>query len=553
MHQTACGELPVSYTQSTTAPELGGYCTTQSVGGPVGLTCEDTLYSSSPASQATETTEPVLTPTSDLPLLSISTELSPYPRLDSHSAAASSKTMWPTPPPDSPTVPTPGFQSGIHCPAGSAVASPRSWPSSEPQHLGFSQAAWRVPDHLPSYTMRICTSPFEDPFCRSLATSNYGSSNFNLHEQMDSESVAHDDVAAVPGMTEPSPVLSTNQESPGLKSEFTDAYQLGDDEEMHDLVAPPDQSEGDDGTKADEPYARLIYRAFMSRERHAMTLQEIYQWFRENTEKAKSESKGWQNSIRHNLSMNAAFVKRDRKSSSRDILSDLPETKKSTEWVLEDWAVRQGVQSTTRYRKGNPSRRGGSAAHHRAHGNISARASSGRKGGISASKTKAAATRRSMLSRTANPDLFSGPPEPVHNTMYNRPLNYHYTANSIGSHTTPADVNHPDMMFRNHMNTTTLPTTSNGHTYPYNGSISHNHMVSNYSQQIHPSTIYSLESVAGIYQEPQASAPGRIHGPNLPLTSGFDTLFANSTEMGEERATYIPWDGSAPDGGTYHA
>jgi len=54
----------------------------------------------------------------------------------------------------------------------------------------------------------------------------------------------------------------------------------------------------------EEPYAQLIYRAFLSTPRHAMTLQEIYQWFRENTDKGKSGDKGWQNSIRHNLSMN---------------------------------------------------------------------------------------------------------------------------------------------------------------------------------------------------------------------------------------------------------
>jgi len=56
--------------------------------------------------------------------------------------------------------------------------------------------------------------------------------------------------------------------------------------------------------KSEEPYAQLIYRAFLSTPRRAMTLQEIYQWFRENTDKGKDESKGWQNSIRHNLSMN---------------------------------------------------------------------------------------------------------------------------------------------------------------------------------------------------------------------------------------------------------
>lgn len=58
------------------------------------------------------------------------------------------------------------------------------------------------------------------------------------------------------------------------------------------------------GGKVDEPYAQLIYRAFLSRPNKSMTLQEIYQWFRENTDKSKAEGKGWQNSIRHNLSMN---------------------------------------------------------------------------------------------------------------------------------------------------------------------------------------------------------------------------------------------------------
>jgi hypothetical protein len=62
------------------------------------------------------------------------------------------------------------------------------------------------------------------------------------------------------------------------------------------------------GGKSDEPYAQLIYKAFMSRHDKSMTLQEIYQWFRENTDKTKSEGKGWQNSIRHNLSMNGVRI-----------------------------------------------------------------------------------------------------------------------------------------------------------------------------------------------------------------------------------------------------
>jgi hypothetical protein len=62
--------------------------------------------------------------------------------------------------------------------------------------------------------------------------------------------------------------------------------------------------DGDDHP-VDEPYAKLIHRALMSAPNHSMVLQEIYQWFRENTTKGSSDSKGWMNSIRHNLSMNA--------------------------------------------------------------------------------------------------------------------------------------------------------------------------------------------------------------------------------------------------------
>ncbi|KAK0731996.1 hypothetical protein B0H67DRAFT_640309 [Lasiosphaeris hirsuta] len=129
-------------------------------------------------------------------------------------------------------------------------------------------------------------------------------------------------------------------------------------------------------SKHEEPYAQLIYKAFMSVPRHAMTLQDMYQWFRDNTDKGKSETKGWQNSIRHNLSMN----RRERTSAdtpgaeeaeggaanpaSAETLSLSPsgasvsgDNKKSTEWFLEPWAIKEGVQSTTRYRKGNSSRR----------------------------------------------------------------------------------------------------------------------------------------------------------------------------------------------------
>ncbi|KAH7464428.1 hypothetical protein FOMA001_g17482 [Fusarium oxysporum f. sp. matthiolae] len=120
--------------------------------------------------------------------------------------------------------------------------------------------------------------------------------------------------------------------------------------------------------KAEEPYAKLIYRALMSAPDHAMALQEIYQWFRENTDKdIKKDStegrpgknaNGWQNTIRYNLSMNKAFVKREHKqltSNGGDNGSTKAgESKKPTGWMLKDWAVENGVESTTKYRQKEP-------------------------------------------------------------------------------------------------------------------------------------------------------------------------------------------------------
>ncbi|RWA08679.1 hypothetical protein EKO27_g6414 [Xylaria grammica] len=127
--------------------------------------------------------------------------------------------------------------------------------------------------------------------------------------------------------------------SEGIENEMEDPFQFGDERGPPRDTAEPAEQSSEEEPKAGEPYARLIYKAFMSRKpAYAMTLQEIYQWFREHTDKADNHSKGWQNSIRHNLSMNAAFVKRDSKPNGQEIPST-QDAKKSTEWVLENWAA----------------------------------------------------------------------------------------------------------------------------------------------------------------------------------------------------------------------
>ena len=65
-----------------------------------------------------------------------------------------------------------------------------------------------------------------------------------------------------------------------------------------EMGGPPE--EGEDG--GHEPYSKQLVKALMSFPGHAATVQQIYNWFEANTN--RSESTGWKNSIRHNLSLN---------------------------------------------------------------------------------------------------------------------------------------------------------------------------------------------------------------------------------------------------------
>lgn len=57
---------------------------------------------------------------------------------------------------------------------------------------------------------------------------------------------------------------------------------------------------------SDPCYAQLLYRCLQQATNHTMSLKELYTWVEQNSLKASDKgSKGWQNSVRHNLSMNA--------------------------------------------------------------------------------------------------------------------------------------------------------------------------------------------------------------------------------------------------------
>ncbi|OJD27464.1 hypothetical protein ACJ73_01137 [Blastomyces percursus] len=146
-----------------------------------------------------------------------------------------------------------------------------------------------------------------------------------------------------------------------------------------DTTAPTGHNlsdEDNDDDKSDEPYSKLIWRALQSVPDNKMALKEIYEWFEKNTKKARnSDSKGWQNSIRHNLSMNAAFE------GVKDTSSPDGTPKKTANvWVLTKEALQNGVQSTTRYRKLGPHKKSSKSDH------PAPRQRSGAKGGKAAKR-----------------------------------------------------------------------------------------------------------------------------------------------------------------------
>ncbi|KAA8911843.1 hypothetical protein FN846DRAFT_773639 [Sphaerosporella brunnea] len=99
------------------------------------------------------------------------------------------------------------------------------------------------------------------------------------------------------------------------------------------------------------PYALIIYEALMSVPERKMVLADIYNYFRRRYPGRAARDDGWKNSIRHNLSMNGAFVKEPRPSEGNA---------KRFIWVLSKESQMNGIKSTTRYRRiapGAPRRR----------------------------------------------------------------------------------------------------------------------------------------------------------------------------------------------------
>lgn len=324
MNAGLCDGMPVNYTSSPTSDSTGNpklLCTTQSPDGD--LPNLDSFYTPSPTLDAAETVQQQQHPSHILPALNTAAAIQTYPQI--HSASSSTPSMLATPPNTAGVdheeytyQGSPGSCGAVHVPALSARSSdtsPRSWSSPDLQQLNYPPGYYQISKghDFPSYGGPQPVIAAEDSFSAqpSMDACAYGVSVSDSPLPGD---IKHDPDTTMgqeaPDMTPDHTNSVMSADSPLPKHEYSNTYPYDEGGGHGGDMPHPHQSdhhgmpEEDELAKGEVPYAKLIEKAFLSKDSRSMTLQELYQWFRDNTEKGRSQGKGWQNSIRHNLSMN---------------------------------------------------------------------------------------------------------------------------------------------------------------------------------------------------------------------------------------------------------
>ncbi|KAG0135145.1 Forkhead protein sep1 [Tuber indicum] len=109
----------------------------------------------------------------------------------------------------------------------------------------------------------------------------------------------------------------------------------------------------DDGRKPPYSYATLIGMAILRAPSQRLTLAQIYKWIADTFLYYRTSNNGWQNSIRHNLSLNKAFVKQERP-------KDDPG--KGNYWVVGSGFEHQFMKNKNSRKSGSHSKKGSAAS-----------------------------------------------------------------------------------------------------------------------------------------------------------------------------------------------
>lgn len=185
-------------------------------------------------------------------------------------------------------------------------------PHAHPQHRGQLQDASRQP---PQYNNQ--QQPRTHPHSQRAATLHSGS------------------VAGPPGTPLRPTTATMSKSSPSAN------YSRGITMESTESIDYSSSSAKD--LKPPHSYAQLIGMAILSTPEQQMTLNNIYKWIMANYAFYRFNTGGWQNSIRHNLSLNKAFTKIARRTD---------EPGKGMKWMIEpteyDTFVQQGMKGCRR-------------------------------------------------------------------------------------------------------------------------------------------------------------------------------------------------------------
>ncbi|KAJ5953425.1 hypothetical protein N7454_000321 [Penicillium verhagenii] len=166
------------------------------------------------------------------------------------------------------------------------------------------------PTKKPPFSIYSQPSMPQSALFTTFSSVNPAESNKNLH----SEDPSNGSFADFP---EPSyesrlPMKRSLMESAPLKERAIKKMKR-EDAQLHHLPEPHDMPPvEDDGTKPPYSYATLIGMSILRAPNRRLTLAQIYKWISDTFSYYKNSDPGWQNSIRHNLSLNKAFIKQER-------------------------------------------------------------------------------------------------------------------------------------------------------------------------------------------------------------------------------------------------
>ncbi|CAF1397842.1 unnamed protein product [Rotaria magnacalcarata] len=123
-----------------------------------------------------------------------------------------------------------------------------------------------------------------------------------------------------------------------------------------------DNMNSKNSTKPPFSYAQLIVQAILSAPDKQMTLSQIYSFISAQYPYYEANNRGWQNSIRHNLSLNRYFIRLARKEN---------ETGKGSFWRLDETCEEKLIDHAFRHRKQRRNSMSMSSSHNDAHLNKS--------------------------------------------------------------------------------------------------------------------------------------------------------------------------------------